>query len=276
MDHSCVQQLPKLVLIVLEQLLGEKDLLSYNVQVNGEVAYLNLKFGPVGHVEPATPSPGFRRKSPCEKARDFRRQSAYTQERDYNKIKRQNYNFIDSSESHLSEKTSLEQVRPCLDLGHARSTLMSGSAPCQDVVPCNNNNSDLIESQSICETADSHDISTSTLVDKANTIHETFNSVVVDKESELLGAMTCDNRIVMYAYSKPKDLPLTQRIELITCSSNKYDKNMDSIRDMENILEDQKILENILEGQTMLEHLYEMYSLLTEYDTKQTMNVITV
>ena len=59
-DHSCVQQLPKLVLIVLEQLLGEKDIpvLSYSVQVNGEVAYLNLKFGLVGHVDPATPSPG--------------------------------------------------------------------------------------------------------------------------------------------------------------------------------------------------------------------------
>ena len=74
------------------------------------------------------------------------------QENDYKNQKRQCYNFNEGSKSNSSEKTSIEQVRPSLDLSHARSTLISGSAPCQNVVSCNKHISDLIDSQTIRET----------------------------------------------------------------------------------------------------------------------------
>lgn len=242
MDTSSIQRLPKLLVAVLGQLLDEKDISTWNMQVNGEIAYLNLRFAPIGHFDPITPGPGFRRKSPSERFRDFNRISQYK-----NSYQNQEINFshenitdtvIEDKNSHLGNSDS-----NCENIGQTQ--------PCESKSECVLRKSDLDSADSEVDSTPHSGQNQNIPVAKPNktevidTIEDTFNKAVIDKESKLIGAITQDNRVVLYGYTKPNP---SNRLEIITCRSDKYNLNIDTIKDLENIMNDE----------TMHDYLFDM------------------
>ena len=89
---------------------------------------------------------------------------------------------------------------------------------------------------------------------KAECISETFKKTVKDPESNIIGAITTDNRIVLYhGYANPT---LSEKLEVITNESQKYQLNMDTIDN----------LDSIIDTISMRDHLYKMCKLLAKYD----------
>ena len=92
---------------------------------------------------------------------------------------------------------------------------------------------------------------------ECETIYETFNKAVIDEDSDIIGAITEDNRIVLYhGYANPE---LQDQIEVITCQSSKYEINVKTIRD----------LHSVIDAVSMRQHLYRMCKLLETYDEKR-------
>ena len=257
MDINHMQYLPKLLLTTLNQILDENNLSQWNMQVNNGVVYVNLKFIQEGHVGQSTPAPGFRRKSPSEKKRDFQRLSTWQDKKKpsfYSGTHETVYTEVHGELSDMVSAIDLDESDyRCHDIKPGQSQ------PCEsrpderdhhmELLP----NTDLeVDQNKLSETADS--------IWQGQSMSQHHNTMILkaveDSESHLIGAITRDNRIAMYSYMKADSPHLSHKLEIIDSSSPKYDLNMDTIKD----------LDNICDLPNMQTHLDDMCKLIREYD----------
>ena len=227
------------------------------MQVNGEVVYLNLKFVPEGHVEKSTPAPGFRKKSPSEKSRDYQRLCSY-KDKNIN-IEQKHTHWLNNtdgdlfavdldSDSIIAIGNHQHQSQPCVTSEKSEvDPETTGSSTCN--IMCN-------DGQGLHNQVHDMESNKSDTENVTDLINETFNKVVHDGKSKLLGAITYDNRVALFGYTKFPYQTWSDRFEIFTCSHQKYSINIEAIRDKDNIMEDQ----------TMQEHMYQMCKSLKEYD----------
>ena len=160
--------------------MSEKNLGTWNMQVNAEVVYLNLKFIPEGHIDRSTPAPGFHKKSPSEKSRDYQKLSSYKGKSSNNEVNHtcglndidgslfaadlNRISMIDNKLDHIqqcmsSEKPVIHEVDPETENG-----------TCDTVGQCHDHDVESTRSDSDCVQLD--------------VINETFNKVVHDSKSK--------------------------------------------------------------------------------------------
>ena len=256
MDTNHIQYLPKLLLTTLNQILDENNLSQWNMQVNNGVVYVNLKFIQEGHVCQSTPVPGFRRKSPSEKKRDSQRLSTWQDK------KKPSFYYGTHETVDREVHGELSDMVGAFDLDESdyrcHDTKPGQSQPCEsrpderdhhmELLP----NTDLKADQNkLSETADCM------WQGQSKSHHNTMIvKAVEDSESHLIGAITRDNRIAMYSYMKADSPHLSQKLEIIDSSNSKYDLNLDTIKD----------LDDICDLPHMQAHLDDMCKLIREYD----------
>ena len=200
-----LEELPKLLVNTLEQLIQEKKLCQWNLQDNGNFVYINMRFG--SHMAAAqndngdSHSFGFRRKSPSERNRDLSRLMSW---REKHQSKQSFHNtFTDNSESYTREYRSPGMQdhkmdhEPIINPCHKQSS--ETGDPFDQADPHGNDNKQCVSISSKKERSDT------VFPDAA----ETFLKVVHYKESQTLHGLTHDRKIATYDCLSPPETQIS-------------------------------------------------------------------
>ena len=241
MNVNMMEELPKLLVNNLEQLLCEKKLLQWNLQDNGNCVYINLKFGIYTGLKcdsDETQGMGLRKKSPSERHRDFSRLMSWKEKRQSNNSF--HYRLSDNGQSQTTREYRSPSI-PAPEHDHGMNCELDQSCETDD--PFDQTNPHVNENKRYATSTVSSKKQDYNLVP---TIAETFVKVVHNTDTQTLHGLTYDRKIAVFDCLSPPETQISSgELAVIDRNHEYYDNIYSLICRTENVMDDDNYTESL-------------------------------